>query len=90
MQHKSFAHQPALDGVRAVAVVLVLLFHAGLSFVPAGYLGVSVFFTLSGYLITSLMLHEHDASGRVHLRAFWARPAEAAAPREPGVHRWRS
>lgn len=80
MQQKSFAHQPALDGVRAVAVLLVLLFHAGFTFVPAGYLGVSVFFTLSGYLITSLLLHEHDATGRVALRAFWSRRLKRLLP----------
>jgi peptidoglycan/LPS O-acetylase OafA/YrhL/lysophospholipase L1-like esterase len=72
--------QPALDGVRAVAVVLVLLFHAGISIVPAGYLGVSVFFTLSGYLITTLLLREHDASGRIDLRGFWSRRLRRLLP----------
>ena len=49
-------YQPALDGVRALAVVAVLLFHAGVPGFDGGYLGVSVFFTLSGYLITSLLI----------------------------------
>ena len=44
---------PSLDGIRAVAVVMVLLFHAQVSWMPGGYVGVSVFFTLSGFLITS-------------------------------------
>jgi peptidoglycan/LPS O-acetylase OafA/YrhL/lysophospholipase L1-like esterase len=80
VQQKSFTHQPALDGVRAVAVLMVLLFHAGLPFVPAGYLGVSVFFTLSGYLITSLLVAEHASTGRVDLGAFWSRRLRRLLP----------
>lgn len=76
--------QPALDGIRAVAVVLVLLFHAGFGWMSGGYLGVSVFFTLSGYLITNLLLDEHDRSGRIVYSRFYSRrlrrllPASAA------------
>ncbi len=76
----SFAYQPALDGVRAVSVLLVLLFHAGLAFVPAGYLGVSVFFTLSGYLITSLLISEWAASGTVRVGAFYGRRMKRLLP----------
>jgi peptidoglycan/LPS O-acetylase OafA/YrhL len=72
--------QPALDGVRALAVTLVLLFHAGIEAVPAGYLGVSVFFTLSGYLITTLLLREHDGSGRIDLGQFWSRRLRRLLP----------
>ena len=66
----TIAYQPALDGVRALAVAAVLLFHGGVPGFDGGYLGVSVFFTLSGYLITSLLVHEHqrqrpDRSGDV-------------------------
>lgn len=64
---------PALDGLRAVAVVLVLLFHQGFAWMRGGFLGVSVFFTLSGYLITSLLLHERASTGGVALGAFWRR-----------------
>jgi peptidoglycan/LPS O-acetylase OafA/YrhL len=74
------AHEPALDGVRGVAVAVVLLFHHGASWTPGGFLGVSLFFTLSGYLITSLLLAEHDATGRVSLRRFWARRARRLMP----------
>ena len=80
----TIAYQPALDGVRAMAVLAVLLFHGGVAGFSGGYLGVSVFFTLSGYLITSLLVHEHTASGRIDLGAFYARrlrrllPASAA------------
>ena len=76
-------HHPALDGVRAAAIVLVVGFHLVLrhgSAVPGGYLGVDVFFVLSGFLITSLLLDERAATGRIHLRAFWARRAARLLP----------
>ena len=66
-------YQPALDGLRAVAVALVLFFHGGFSWMTGGYVGVSVFFTLSGFLITRLLLAEQQSSGRVDIRAFWVR-----------------
>lgn len=78
--HRRLPHQPALDGLRAVAVTLVLLFHAGFGWMPAGYLGVSVFFTLSGYLITSLLLAEHDATGRISIADFYARRVRRLMP----------
>jgi peptidoglycan/LPS O-acetylase OafA/YrhL len=76
----SIQYQPALDGVRAVAVVLVLLFHLGLPWLPAGYLGVSVFFTLSGFLITSLLLAEHSTNNAVDFRQFYSRRARRLLP----------
>ncbi len=79
-RRSSIEYQPALDGVRAVAVVLVLLFHLGLPWMRAGYLGVSVFFTLSGFLITSLLLAEHSANGGVDVRQFYARRARRLLP----------
>jgi peptidoglycan/LPS O-acetylase OafA/YrhL len=66
-------YQPALDGIRGLAVAGVLLFHSGFSWAVGGYLGVSTFFTLSGYLITTLMLDERRRTGRISLPAFWAR-----------------
>lgn len=66
-------YQPGLDGLRAVAVIMVLVFHSGLGWLPGGLLGVSVFFTLSGFLITSLLVAEHQAEGRIDLPAFWER-----------------
>jgi peptidoglycan/LPS O-acetylase OafA/YrhL len=69
----SLTYQPALDGLRGVAVVAVLAFHAGFTWAPGGFLGVSAFFTLSGFLITSLLLTEWRATGHIGLRAFWAR-----------------
>jgi peptidoglycan/LPS O-acetylase OafA/YrhL len=64
---------PALDGIRGLAVAGVLLFHAGFGWMVGGYLGVSTFFTLSGFLITSLLLAERAANGGVSLKAFWVR-----------------
>jgi peptidoglycan/LPS O-acetylase OafA/YrhL len=67
------SHLPALDGIRGVAVAAVLLFHAGFSWAKGGFLGVSIFFTLSGFLITSLLLREWGSDRQIDLRAFWAR-----------------
>ena len=71
---------PALDGVRALAIVLVVLFHGGLSTVPGGFFGVDVFFVLSGFLITSLLLDERRHTGAVALRRFWAGRARRLLP----------
>ncbi len=70
----------ALDGVRALAVAGVILYHAGVKWVPGGLLGVDVFFVLSGFLITSLLLREVRGGGRVNLGAFWARRARRLLP----------
>src|SRR5947209_1233106 len=62
-------YQPELDGMRAIAVLAVLLFHGVMSWLPGGFLGVDVFFVLSGYLITRLLLQEHLSTERIGLRA---------------------
>jgi peptidoglycan/LPS O-acetylase OafA/YrhL len=64
---------PGLEGLRGVAVAAVLLFHAGFAWMPGGFLGVSTFFTLSGFLITALLLAERGATARVDIRSFWRR-----------------
>ena len=69
-----------LDGLRALAVIAVVLYHAGVDFVPAGFLGVEIFFVISGYLITSLLLSEHAATSAVSLRRFWMRRARRLLP----------
>ena len=71
---------PGLDGVRALAVIGVLLYHADLSWIPGGFLGVDVFFVLSGFLITSLILEEFDRSGRVDFRKFYLGRARRLLP----------
>ena len=72
-------HVPALDGLRGLALLGVLLFHAA-GLLPGGYLGVDLFFVLSGYLITSLLLAEQRATGRIALGAFWVRRARRLFP----------
>ena len=67
------SHLPGLDGLRGLAVVGVVAFHAGYERMVGGYLGVSTFFTLSGFLITSLLLSESRGTGSVALRPFWGR-----------------
>ena len=69
-----------LDGVRAIAVAGVVLYHSGVRWVPGGLLGVDVFFVLSGFLITSLLLREVGGGGRIHFGAFWARRARRLLP----------
>ncbi len=72
--------EPALDGLRALAVVLVMLFHGGMPWMSGGYLGVSLFFTLSGFLITRLLLDELDRTGTIRVGAFYARRARRLLP----------
>ena len=72
--------RPDIEGLRGVAVLLVVLYHAGLPAVSGGYVGVDVFFALSGYLITDLLAAEAEATGRVDLRRFYARRARRLLP----------
>ncbi|MHC9294918.1 acyltransferase family protein [Mycobacterium sp. LTG2003] len=71
---------PALDGIRAIAVLLVLASHGGVPGVAGGFIGVDVFFVLSGFLITSLLLDEHSRTDRVDLKGFWIRRARRLLP----------
>ena len=66
-------HLPALDGLRGLAVVAVLFFHGGFGWAKGGWLGVSVFFTLSGFLITNLLVAEWASDGSISLKTFWSR-----------------
>lgn len=71
---------PGLDGVRALAVIGVLLYHADLTWVSGGFLGVDVFFVLSGFLITSLILEEFDRTGRINFKRFYLGRARRLLP----------
>jgi peptidoglycan/LPS O-acetylase OafA/YrhL len=79
-------HVPALDGIRGAAVVAVVVYHVGqlsdgqLDVFRGGFLGVDLFFTLSGFLITSLLLNEYRHSGRIDLGKFWSRRARRLLP----------
>jgi len=69
-----------LDGIRALAVAAVLATHAGIPFLPGGFIGVDVFFVLSGFLITSLLYDELVVTGRIDLGGFWTRRARRLLP----------
>jgi peptidoglycan/LPS O-acetylase OafA/YrhL len=72
--------RPDVEGLRAVAVGAVLLYHAGLSFAPGGYVGVDVFFVISGYLITGLLLRELEKTATLSLARFYSRRAKRLLP----------
>ena len=71
---------PGLDGMRALAVAAVLVYHANPSWLPGGFLGVEVFFVISGYLITLLLMAERERTGTVKIGAFWMRRARRLLP----------
>ena len=73
-------YRPALDGVRALAVISVMLYHAGVSWARGGFLGVDVFFVLSGYLITTLLVTEWDRWGTIDVVEFYRRRARRLLP----------
>jgi peptidoglycan/LPS O-acetylase OafA/YrhL len=74
------AHWGGLDGLRGIAVAAVLLYHGGVTWAKGGFLGVEVFFVLSGFLITSLLVAEWGRSAAISLGAFWARRARRLLP----------
>ena len=71
---------PSLDGLRALAVLAVILYHAHFSWIRGGFIGVEVFFVVSGFLITSLLLEESEDTGGISLRQFWLRRARRLLP----------
>jgi peptidoglycan/LPS O-acetylase OafA/YrhL len=77
---RSQRYMPGLDGLRAIAVLAVVAYHLSSDWVPGGLLGVGVFFTLSGYLITDLLLGQREATGRLQLGDFWLRRARRLLP----------
>jgi len=73
-------YRPALDGLRGIAVIAVILYHLDAPWLPGGFLGVDAFFVLSGFLITSLLLREWEGNGRIDLPRFWTRRAKRLLP----------
>lgn len=78
--HRPLAYRPALDGLRAVAVLLVLVFHLHPAAAKGGWLGVDLFFVLSGFLITTLLVREYARRGKIDLRGFWSARARRLMP----------
>lgn len=68
---KGIRYIPAIDGLRAIAVIAVMLYHLGFSWIPGGFLGVDLFFVISGYVITRLLLDSIQRSGGLDLRGFY-------------------
>jgi len=73
-------YMPGLDGLRALAVLAVIAYHLNLSWVPGGLLGVGVFFVLSGYLITDILVAQWRKNGHLNLKNFWIRRARRLLP----------
>ncbi len=74
------AYIPALDGIRTLAVAAVVLYHLSPNLAPGGMQGVTIFFVLSGYLITRLLLSEYEGTGRIDLKGFWQRRLRRLIP----------
>jgi peptidoglycan/LPS O-acetylase OafA/YrhL len=77
---KRFPYLPGIDALRALAVLAVFFYHSSVGWMPGGFLGVDVFFAISGYLITSLLLREFRHGGHVRLGRFWLRRARRLLP----------
>lgn len=73
-------HWPGLDGLRAVAIIAVLAYHAGVVWIPGGFLGVDLFFVISGFLITSLLIAQVERNGRIAMGRFYLRRARRLLP----------
>ena len=80
MRHRGLRYMPALDGLRALAVLAVLLYHGNVSWAHGGYFGVDAFFVLSGFLITGLLLAEWRDEGGINFKQFWVRRARRLLP----------
>ena len=79
-QTSRLPYLPGLDGLRAIAVVAVMIYHANHEWLSGGFLGVEVFFVISGYLITLLLVDEYERKGRIDLGQFWKRRARRLLP----------
>ena len=79
-QRKKSRYIPSLDGLRALAVLAVIFYHMDFAWAKGGLLGVTVFFVLSGYLITGLLISEYDSTGGIDLPQFWLRRIRRLVP----------
>ena len=79
-QSQDHGFQPETQGMRALSVLAVVFAHAGVSGLAGGFIGVDVFFVISGFLITRLLVAELARTGRIDLLAFWARRARRLLP----------
>ena len=73
-------YEPSLDGIRAFSVIAVMLYHANIAWLPGGFLGVEVFFVVSGFLITSLLIEERESTQRIDIKQFWIRRSRRLLP----------
>ena len=80
MSERSLQYRPYLDGLRGIAVLLVFVFHAARPALPGGFIGVDVFFVLSGYLITRILIAQYQKTGRVKIADFYARRIRRLMP----------
>lgn len=80
LRSNSIGYMPGLDGLRALAIFAVIAYHLNLTWAPGGLLGVSLFFVLSGYLITNILLTQWERSGSIDLKDFWLRRARRLLP----------
>ena len=76
----TIGYHPGLDGLRGLALLAIVVYHSGIGWAPGAFLSVSTFFTLSGFLITAVMLTEHERVGRVSLQGFWDRRLRRLLP----------
>ncbi|MEI7967112.1 MAG: acyltransferase, partial [Actinomycetota bacterium] len=77
---QQMGYEPSLDGIRAFSVIAVMLYHANIAWLPGGFLGVEVFFVVSGFLITSLLIEERESTQHIDLKQFWIRRARRLLP----------
>ncbi|ERH34800.1 hypothetical protein SEQU_08545 [Staphylococcus equorum UMC-CNS-924] len=73
-------YMPGLDGLRAISVIGIIIYHLNKQWLSGGFIGVDTFFVISGYLITSLLLKEYEETGIINLKQFWLRRVKRLIP----------